>query len=200
MKLNYNNDGLIPVITQDYYTNEVLMLAYMNEESLELTKQTKTATYFSRSRNEIWIKGETSGNTQKVMEMRYDCDSDALLLKVIPNGPACHTNNVSCFYRTLLETDDSFNGNILNELETLLTDRKINPLEKSYTTYLFNKGVDKILKKVAEETGEVIIAAKNDNDELVYEISDLFYHVLVLMVNQGVSLQEIYKELSSRRK
>jgi len=200
IQLQFNAQGLIPVVTQDINTNEVLMLAYMNQEAFDQTLLTKKATYYSRSRQKLWVKGEESGHTQYVKEIRYDCDEDAILLKVEQIGPACHTNNKSCFYRSVLENEQPYDKDILNTLESVLKDRLENPLEGSYTTYLFNKGVDKILKKVAEESGEVLIAAKNNNDELVYEVSDLFYHLLVLMVNQGLDLNDIYKELSSRRK
>jgi phosphoribosyl-ATP pyrophosphohydrolase/phosphoribosyl-AMP cyclohydrolase len=196
----FNRDGLIPVITQDVDTKEVLMLAYMNEEAINLTKTTRKATYFSRSRKELWVKGETSGNTQEVVSFFYDCDQDTILLKVKQKGVACHTNHYSCFYRS--EFDEEFKNNelLLRELFNLLKTRYQNRPEGSYTTYLFEKGVDKILKKVAEETGEVIIASKNNNEELIYEASDLLYHLLVLLVNQGVELSEIYQELRSRMK
>jgi phosphoribosyl-ATP pyrophosphohydrolase/phosphoribosyl-AMP cyclohydrolase len=196
----FNRDGLIPVITQDVDTKEVLMLAYMNEEAINLTKTTRKATYFSRSRKELWVKGETSGNTQEVVSFFYDCDQDTILLKVKQKGVSCHTNHYSCFYRS--EFDEEFKNNelLLRELFNLLKTRYQNRPEGSYTTYLFEKGVDKILKKVAEETGEVIIASKNNNEELIYEASDLLYHLLVLLVNQGVELSEIYQELRSRMK
>lgn len=200
IEFTFNKEGLIPAIVQDYKSNEVLMLAYMNKESLEISLETKKATYYSRSRKSLWVKGETSGHTQYIKEIKYDCDQDALLLKVEQIGKACHTNNRSCFYRSLTEEKSIYNQNILESLEDLLQDRKEKPQEGSYTSYLFDKGVDKILKKVAEETGEVIIAAKNNNDELIYEISDLFYHVLVLMVEQKVTLADIFQELSTRRK
>jgi phosphoribosyl-ATP pyrophosphohydrolase/phosphoribosyl-AMP cyclohydrolase len=197
MEITFNKDGLVPVIVQDVYSNEVLMLAYMNQEAYDLTKETKVATYFSRSRQELWKKGETSGHFQYVKEIRYDCDQDALLLKVDQVGSACHTGNRSCFYRSELET--SIKANILEEVYDVIKDRQKNP-DKGYTSYLFEKGIDKILKKVGEETAEVIIASKNNNEETIYEVSDLFYHLLVLMVNQGITLDDIDKELRSRRK
>lgn len=196
----FNSDGLIPVITQDVDTLEVLMLAYMNEEAINRTLETKKVTYYSRSRDELWVKGETSGNTQELKSFAYDCDKDAILLKVKQKGVACHTKNYSCFYRYELQQETKNNSMILSELFTLLKTRYAKRPERSYTTYLFDKGVDKILKKVAEETGEVLIASKNNNDELIYEASDLIYHLLVLLVNQGVDLSEIFDELRGRMK
>lgn len=196
----FNKDGLIPVITQDVDTKEVLMLAYMNEEAIQKTKETKKATYYSRSRKTLWVKGETSGNTQEVISFLYDCDQDTILLKVKQKGVACHTNNYSCFYRNEFNNEEKNNELILSELFTLLKTRYAQRPQGSYTTYLFEKGVDKILKKVAEETGEVLIASKNNNEELIYEASDLLYHLLVLLVNQGVDLSDIYKELRGRMK
>jgi phosphoribosyl-ATP pyrophosphohydrolase/phosphoribosyl-AMP cyclohydrolase len=198
MNIKWNDKGLVPVIVQDIYTNEVLMLAYMNEEAFNITRETKEMTYFSRSRQELWKKGETSGNFQYLKELRYDCDEDTLLAKVEQVGAACHTGNKSCFYRTDIE-GDVVPGNILEDLFRIIEAKKETP-DGGYTNYLFDKGVDKILKKVGEETSEVIIASKNNNDETVYEISDLFYHLFVLMVNQGIELSDIYKELASRRK
>lgn len=197
MTLTFNQDGLIPVVTQDANTLEVLMLAYMNQEAYDLTITTKQATYYSRSRKAIWRKGETSGHTQEVVSLSYDCDQDALLLKVIQQGPACHTGQISCFYQPIIESAKrlTFQG-----LYDIILDRQRNPKEGSYTQYLFTKGLDKILKKVAEETGEVIIASKNNNAELIYETSDLFYHVFVLLANQGIHLQAILDELNRRHK
>lgn len=194
-----NKDGLIPCITQDVNSNEVLMLAYMNEEAIEKTKETKQAYYFSRSRQELWKKGETSGNTQEVVSFLYDCDKDTILLKVKQKGVACHTNHYSCFFNSVFD-DSNSQSNIISELYNVIKERKALMPEGSYTTYLFEKGVDKILKKVAEESGEVIIAAKNNNDELIYEASDLLYHLLVLLVNQNVDINDIFSELQSRRK
>jgi phosphoribosyl-AMP cyclohydrolase / phosphoribosyl-ATP pyrophosphohydrolase len=197
--LNYNQDGLIPVIVQSYETKEVLMLAYMNQESLNLSIETKIAHYFSRKRNSIWKKGETSGHYQHIIGMSYDCDEDTLLLQVIQDGVACHTGNMSCFYRDIIESKESVD--ILSELYQIIENRKNNPEIGSYTTYLFEKGLDKILKKVGEETSEVIIGSKNNNKkETVYEIADLTYHLLVLMVNQGISVSDIKEELKNRRK
>lgn len=195
MKLTFNQDGLIPVITQDALSLEVLMLGYMNQEAFDLTVKTKQATYFSRSRQKIWVKGETSGHTQEVVGLSYDCDSDTLLMKVKQKGYVCHTGHATCFYQDIIEGSNTFN---LLALEKTVIDRKLHPKEGSYTNYLFTKGVDKILKKVAEETGEVIIASKNNNQELIYEASDLVYHLTVLLVNQGVSISDIMTELQKR--
>ena len=194
-----NKEGLIPCITQDVDTKEVLMLAYMNQEAIDKTIESKEAYYFSRSRNELWKKGERSGNTQAVQSFSYDCDKDTILLKVKQKGVACHTNNYSCFFESIFDEtkEESF---VLSDLFKVIKERKAQMPEGSYTTYLFEKGLDKILKKVAEETGEVIIASKNNNDELIYEASDLIYHLLVLLVNQGIDFTDILKELNSRRK
>jgi phosphoribosyl-ATP pyrophosphohydrolase/phosphoribosyl-AMP cyclohydrolase len=198
MKLNFNKDGLIPVVVQDVYTNEVLMLAYMNQEAYDKTLEEQMMYYYSRSRQTLWKKGETSGHLQYLKELKYDCDEDTLLAKVKQIGPACHTNNRSCFYRSVTSQERS-SDHILEELFTVIQNKKENP-DGGYTNYLFDKGVDKILKKVAEETGEVIIASKNNNQETIYEISDLIYHLWVLMANQGIELSDIYEELQSRRK
>jgi len=195
MKPNYNKEGLIPVITQDATTLEVLMLAYMNEEAYQLTLETKKATYFSRSRKSLWLKGETSGNTQEVVSMELDCDQDTVLLKVNQTGVACHTGQVSCFHQQEIPNEAPF---LWTDLYQTVLDRKLHPKEGSYTNYLFDKGVDKILKKVAEETGEVIIASKNNNEELIYEASDLIYHLTVLLVNQGLTVSDIMQELKKR--
>ena len=198
MNVQFNPEGLVPVIVQDVYTNEVLMLAYMNEEALNQTLETKEMTYFSRSRNALWKKGETSGNVQYLEELRYDCDEDSLLAKVRQVGVACHTGNRSCFYRT--EVKGPLNeSSILEDLFRVIQAKQKSP-DGGYTNYLFDKGLDKILKKVGEETAEVIIAAKNNNTETVYEISDLIYHLFVLMVNNGIELSAVYQELSGRRK
>ncbi len=196
-----NSDGMIPVIVQDYKTNEVLMLAYMNKEAFELTVNTGKMTYFSRSRNEIWVKGLTSGHFQYVMSMEIDCDNDTLLAKVRQVGAACHTGNRSCFYRNLLKKDyDETNPlKVFDDVMATIEDRKLNPKEGSYTNYLFDKGIDKILKKVGEEATEIIIAAKNpDKEEIKYEISDFLYHVMVLMSLKEVSWDDIIKELARR--
>jgi len=198
MKPVFNQDGLIPVIVQEQKNLEVLMLAYMNEEAYQKTIDTKDLYFYSRSRETLWKKGETSGNTQVLKSLSYDCDQDALLAMVQQVGPACHTGNHSCFYRDVINKK-TINQDVLSELYDTIQKKKQVP-DGGYTTYLFQKGVDKILKKVAEETGEVIIASKNNKEETIYEISDLFYHVLVLMVNQGIEIDDIYQELVSRRK
>lgn len=198
MNINYNNDGLVPVIVQDYITKEVLMLAYMNEEALNKTIELNEMTYYSRSRKQLWKKGETSGHVQYLKELSFDCDEDTLLAKVQQVGNACHTNNYSCFYRSIV-SNGRIDKNVFEELFETIKSKKINE-DSGYTNYLFTKGLDKILKKVAEEAGEVIIASKNNNQETVYEISDLIYHLFVLMVNNGIDLGEIYMELASRRK
>lgn len=200
--IQFNEKGLVPAIVQDIKTKDVLMLAYMNEDSIQQTFQTGYATFYSRSRQKLWVKGETSGNRQVVKSISYDCDQDTILMKVEQIGVACHTGNWSCFHEkvVLSSEEGQYNVNILNDLYQTIVNRKLNPIEGSYTTYLFNQGIDKILKKVGEETSEVIIGAKNDDrNELVYEISDLVYHVMVLMVEKGVTLEEIKKALESRR-
>ena len=204
VEIKYNEKGLIPAIIQDSSNNEVLMMAYMNEESLNKTLASGYTWFFSRSRQQLWMKGESSGNTQKVEQILYDCDEDTLLIKVKPAGPACHTGNYSCFYRDLqgeeIDTSIPFQVNILQELYQIILSRQQEMPEGSYTSYLFREGIDKILKKVGEESAEVIIAAKNqEKSEVVYETADLIYHLLVMMVEQGVKLADIYKELSSRR-
>lgn len=204
MNIKFDNNGLVPVITQHYMTKEVLMLAYMNQESFDKTLETGKVHYFSRSRNELWLKGETSGHFQIVKEIKYDCDCDALLIFIEQIGAACHTGNYSCFYRTLLKKEDNKlsteNNNILNEVYNTIVDRKKNPKEGSYTNYLFDKGIDKMLKKVGEESAEVIIASKNpDKGEIIYEIADLMYHLSVVMVQRDVTWQNIYDELAKRR-
>jgi len=201
--IKFNEAGLVPAIVQDYKTRQVLMMAWMNKEALKLTLDTKEATFYSRSRQSLWIKGESSGNTQSVVTVDYDCDSDTLLVQVIPAGPSCHTGNTSCFYRNLLTNAnlDSGNMEILRNLTNLIADRKVNPVEGSYTNYLFEKGVDKICKKIGEESAETIVAAKNnDPQELASEASDLIYHLLVLLNNQNVDLEDIFKELTKRHK
>ncbi len=198
MELKYDANGLIPAIVQDYYTKEVLTLAYMNAETLALTIAEGRTVFWSRSRQEIWRKGETSGNVQKVVSITADCDGDALVVEVVKNGPACHTGAESCFFNEVYVSDEvkqfSWEG-----LYRLIEGRKAQPKEGSYTTYLFEKGKDKILKKVGEECTEVLIgAAKNDKDETVYEIADLAYHILVLMVEMGISLEDIITEEAKR--
>lgn len=194
-------NGLLPVVVQDYRTLEVLMVAYMNEEAYNLTVRTGRMTYFSRSRQEIWVKGLTSGHYQYVRELAIDCDSDTLLAKVVQIGAACHTGNRSCFYRTILkkEYNESNPMKVFEDVFAVIEDRKIHPKEGSYTNYLFDKGIDKILKKVGEEATEIVIAAKNpDPEEVVYEISDFLYHVMVLMADKGLSWQDITEELAKR--
>ncbi len=196
--IKFDEKGLVPAIVQDYYTKEVLTLAYMNRESLEITLKEKKTCFYSRSRQELWLKGETSGNYQHVVSIKYDCDGDALLIEVTKDGPACHTGEESCFYNSLFESED-YSGFTAEKLYKLIEERKTNPSEKSYTSYLFEKGIDKILKKVGEEATEVIIGAKNnDNEELKYEIADLYYHTLVLMIEQGLTIQDIKEELAKR--
>lgn len=196
--LKFDDKGLIPVVTVDSITKKVLTLAYMNEESLKITMEKGLACYFSRSRQALWLKGETSGNYQRVVSITADCDNDALVMVVEKLGPACHTGEDSCFFNPVYESDELHEFSI-NSLMDLIEGRKINKTEGSYTTYLFEKGLDKILKKVGEECTEVIIAAKaNDKKETIYEIADLCYHTLVLMIEQGISLEDIHRELASR--
>ena len=251
-ELKFDDRGLIPVVTQDCRTDEVLMVAYMNREALDKTLETGTVHYWSRSRSKLWLKGETSGHFQKLRSISIDCDGDALLVKAEQTGAACHTGHHSCFYRKLeaetvisgeaeskeevaevkaimketditkatsitevtdkinitevkmekpeQEKDDSDLSQVLEQVFNIVKDRKQNPKEGSYTNYLFEKGLDKILKKIGEEASEVIIASKNLNKhEIKGEISDLFYHTFVLMVERGISLEDIYQELKGRR-
>jgi len=195
--LKFDERGLIPAIVQDEATGEVLTLAYMNRESLEITIKEEHTCFYSRSRGELWRKGESSGNTQQVVSISTDCDSDALLVKVRPAGPACHTGANTCFYQPVHgKASERFS---LEGLYALLQDRKQNPKDGSYTNYLFEKGVNKILKKVGEEAAEVIIAAKNnDHHELTCELADLTYHALVLMVEQGLDPGDVRKVLAGR--
>ena len=196
--LKFDANGLIPAIVQDHYTKEVLTLAYMNAETLALTIAEGRTVFWSRSRQEIWRKGETSGNVQRVVSITADCDKDALVIDVVKSGPACHTGAESCFFNPVYVSDElkQFTWQGLYEL---IEGRKTNPKEGSYTTYLFEKGLDKILKKVGEECTEVIIAAKaQDHAETIYEIADLAYHVMVLMVQAGISLDDITQELARR--
>ena len=196
--IKFDDKGLVPAIVQDYYTDEVLTLAYMNKESLEISIKEERTCFWSRSRKELWRKGETSGNTQRIVSITADCDQDALVVKVIKKGPACHLGNESCFSFPLM-TNDEENKFKLEELYNLLLDRKEKMPEDSYTTYLFQKGKEKILKKVGEESTEVVIGAmKDDKEETVYEISDLCYHIMVLMVNEGIGLDDVKSELASR--
>ena len=199
--LKFNDKGLIPCIDQDARTRKVLMLAYMNKESLALTEETGYMHYYSRSREQLWKKGETSGHVQQVVSLAYDCDGDTILAQVIQTGAACHTGEYSCFFNELLgEQPESEGAEIIDELYDVVDDRKRNPKEGSYTNYLYDKGLDKILKKVGEEATEVVIAAKNeDKDEVVYEMGDLLYHLIVLMREKEISPSELFAELRGRR-
>ena len=196
-QLKFDEKGLIPAIVVDAQTNQVLTLAFMNEESLRISMEKKLTCFWSRSRQELWLKGETSGNYQHIVSITADCDYDALVVKVTKDGPACHLGEESCFHNPVLgEEAAPFR---LEGLYDLLMDRKATLPEGSYTTYLFQKGLDKILKKVGEESTEVIIAGKaEDKAETIYEIADLTYHVLVLMAQMGISVEEVRKELASR--
>lgn len=197
-ELKFNKHGLIPAIVQDAVTKRVLTLAYMNEESLKISMEKGLTCFYSRSRQELWLKGETSGNYQHIVSITADCDKDALLITVEKDGPACHLGNDSCFENPLWHSD-SKNEFSLEGLYSLLEGRKKERPEGSYTSYLFDKGLDKILKKVGEESTEVIIAGKaEDKKETVYEIADLFYHVMVLMVEMGISVNDVMAELASR--
>lgn len=204
-ELKFDENGLIPAIVQDIQSKEVLTLAYMNEESLQQTLETGETVFFSRSRKQLWHKGETSGNTQKVIDIRFDCDKDALVVLVEPQGPACHTGEYSCFSNSILIDAPISNSAgryaIFSELQAVIAKREAERPEGAYTTYLFEKGVDKILKKVGEEASEVIIAAKNrDKEELKWEVADLFYHVLVLLQEQKLPLDEVLAVLDERHK
>jgi len=198
MELKYDAHGLIPAIVQDHYTKQVLTLAYMNAESLALTMAEGRTVFYSRSRQELWRKGETSGNVQRVVSITADCDADALVVEVVKDGPACHTGAESCFFQPVYISEElkpfAYEG-----LYQLIAGRKTNPKEGSYTTYLFEKGLDKILKKVGEECTEVLIGgAKQDKAETLYEIGDLVYHVMVLMVEMGITLEDVTRELEKR--
>ena len=197
-QLKFDKDGLIPAIVVDAISKKVLTLAYMNKESLQVSMEKNLTCFYSRSRKELWLKGETSGNYQHIVSITADCDNDALVVMVEKDGPACHLGTDSCFNNRLYENEEKkeFSYEALFEL---IKGRKTDKKEGSYTTYLFEKGLDKILKKVGEECTEVIIAAKaNDKKETIYEIADLCYHVMVLMTEMGISLEEIHKELASR--
>jgi len=198
MELKFDEKGLIPAIVQDHYTKQVLTLAYMNKESLALTIDEKKSCFWSRSRQELWRKGETSGHFQHVVSITADCDADALVVEVVKDGPACHTGSESCFFNPVFLSDElkafSYEG-----LYELIRGRKTDPKEGSYTTYLFQKGMDKILKKVGEESTEVIIAgSKGDRQETVFEIADVVYHIMVLMVQMGISVEDVTRELEKR--
>ncbi|AIU83381.1 MULTISPECIES: bifunctional phosphoribosyl-AMP cyclohydrolase/phosphoribosyl-ATP diphosphatase HisIE [Bacillus] len=196
-ELRFDEAGLIPAIVQDAASKEVLTLAYMNRESYEKTIETKETWFYSRSRQELWHKGATSGNTQKVKAIRYDCDQDALVVLAEPSGPACHKGSYSCFSPEKADAQDRFG--ILNELESVIAKRQAEMPDGAYTTYLFREGVDKILKKVGEEAAEVIIAAKNrDHEELKWEAADLLYHLLVLLREQSLPLDDVLDVLAKR--
>lgn len=203
--LNFDEKGLIPAVVQNAGTKEVLMVAYMNSESLEKTVESGHATFWSRSRQELWEKGATSGNYMNVEEIRVDCDADCLLLLVNPDGPACHTGARSCFFRklengALKEFDKADSSDILQRLMEVTQDRKKNPKEGSYTNYLFQKGEDKILKKVGEEAAEVVIAGKNrSKSEISYETADLMYHLTVMLADNDMTWNDIFDELEKRR-
>lgn len=211
--LKFDSQGLIPAVVQESRSGRVLMMAYMNRESLEKTISSGRTWFYSRSRQSLWQKGETSGNYQEVDNIHFDCDGDCLLIQARQNGAACHTGHLSCFYRDMegRESDDVLfdpeavyagqaGAGILHTLADIIARRRVEMPEGSYTAYLFEKGLDKILKKVGEESAEVIIAAKNrDKKEVIYEISDLIYHLLVLMNEQGVTLSDVFDELDTRR-
>lgn len=198
MELKFDEKGLIPAIVQDFYTKQVLTLVYMNRESLEITMKEGRTCFWSRSRQKLWRKGESSGNYQKVVSMTADCDGDALVIEVIKEGPACHTGRESCFFNEVYQSSEQ-NGFSYEELMNQIRGRKENPKEGSYTTYLFEEGTEKILKKIGEESSEVIIAAaKGDREETIYEVSDLLYHLFVMMIDAGIDLKDITAELASR--
>ena len=203
--LKFDASGLIPAVVQNIETNEVLMVAYMNADTIKQTLETGRATFWSRSRQEVWVKGDTSGNYMYVKEVRVDCDCDCLVVLVNPAGPACHTGNRSCFFRKIEDgklvedAKEQTKTDVFAREQAVVMDRKEHPEEGSYTNYLFDKGEDKILKKVGEECTEIVIAAKNpDKEEIKYEISDFLYHMMVLMVEKGISWEEITKELVKR--
>lgn len=203
-ELKFDEKGLIPAVVQDVTTKEVLMVAYMNDETLKMTLETKKATFWSRSRQEVWVKGGTSGNFMNVEDIKVDCDGDCLVVLVRPDGPACHTGNRSCFFRKIdgdKLTEDTARTGIdvfLAEFATI-ADRKRNPEDGSYTNYLLNKGEDKILKKVGEEAAEVVIAGKNrDKDEIKFETADLLYHLAVMLADNDMTWDDIFEEIASR--
>ena len=197
-QLKFDEKGLIPAVIVEAGTHELLMVAYMNRESLKISMETGKTCFWSRSRQELWTKGETSGNYQHIVSITADCDLDTLKVVVEKDGPACHTGAETCFFNPVYQSDEKSDFT-LDALMELIRGRKTNLQEGSYTTYLFQKGLDKILKKIGEESTEVIIAAKdNDPKETIYEISDLVYHVMVMMIQQGISLEDIRRELASR--
>ena len=196
--LKFDANGLIPAVVQDYFSKQVLTVAYMNKESLEISMKEGRTCFFSRSRQQLWRKGETSGNTQEIVTIKADCDLDALVVEVIKKGPACHTGSESCFFNPVYQNENQQDFSI-EALYQLLVGRKTDPKEGSYTTYLFQKGIDKILKKVGEECTEVIVAGKGgDREETIFEISDLMYHVMVLMVEMGIAPKDVFAQLASR--
>lgn len=198
-EVSFDEKGLVPAIVQDDTTGNVLMLAYMNKEALTKTLETKETWFFSRSRQELWNKGATSGNRQIVKRLSFDCDNDTILIQVEPKGPACHTGEISCFSETIFE-EETANRQVVHEVIAEIKNRRLNPVEGSYTSYLFREGIDKVLKKVGEESSEVIIGAKNeDKAELTSELSDLIYHSLVLMEIADVDLSDVKNELLKRR-
>lgn len=208
-KIKWDDAGLVPAVVQDVQSKEVLMMAYMNRESLQLSMETGVTWYWSRSRNELWNKGATSGHTQRIISMAYDCDGDTLIVKVEQKGPACHTGRYSCFFNPIEVSGNAASAEAaqstadrfatLGQLESVIAERYAERPEGSYTTYLFEKGVDKILKKVGEEASEVIIAAKNkDNDELRSEVSDLIFHLMVLLRERGLPLDDVIREINGR--
>ena len=197
-ELKFDEKGLIPAIIVDSVTKKVLTLAYMNKESLQISMEKERTCFYSRSRQELWLKGETSGNYQNIVSITADCDNDALVVVVEPEGPACHTGETTCFHNPVFQSENRHEFSY-ESLYEMLVGRKIEKKEGSYTTYLFEKGLDKILKKVGEECTEVIIAAKDDDKaETIYEVADLCYHVMVMMIQMGISLEDIHKELASR--
>ena len=197
-QLKFDEKGLIPAVIVEAGTHQLLMVAYMNRESLKISMETGKTCFWSRSRQELWTKGETSGNYQHIVSITADCDLDTLKVVVEKDGPACHTGAETCFFNPVYQSEEKSDFT-LDALMELIRGRKTNPQEGSYTTYLFQKGLDKILKKIGEESTEVIIAAKdNDPKETIYEISDLVYHVMVMMIEQGISLDDNRRELASR--
>ncbi len=197
-ELKFDEKGLIPAVVQDYFSKQVLTVAYMNRESLEISMREGRTCFFSRSRQQLWRKGETSGNTQEIVTIKADCDMDALVVEVIKKGPACHTGAESCFFNPVYQSE-AHQDFSMEALYQLLAGRKTNPKEGSYTTYLFQKGIDKILKKVGEECTADIVAGKGGSkEETVFEIADLAYHVMVLMVEMGIETKDIFAQLESR--
>ena len=197
-QLKYDANGLIPAVVQDYFSKQVLTVAYMNRESLEISMREGRTCFYSRSRKQLWRKGETSGNIQEIVTIKADCDKDALVVEVIKAGPACHTGAESCFFNPVYQSE-AHQDFSMEALYQLLEGRKTSPKEGSYTTYLFQKGIDKILKKVGEECTEVIVAGKGGSkEETIFEIADLAYHVMVLMVEMGIQPKDIFAQLESR--